>query len=128
MEDVFGGSVDYAMLVKHYGADPEPEKRYSPAKCIGAERRAIQGRPSPPPTSSGRTSASALSVRRLTNAFSKKLENHVAALGLHFMAYNLRKVHGDAQDDARRGGRSSPPALAGESRTWWPWLIQESGN
>lgn len=122
VEDAFGGSVDYAMLVKHYGADPEPEKRYSPAKCIGAERRAVQGRPDPAHVSTSYVERANLSIRmsvrrftRLTNAFSKKLENHSAALALHFMAYNFCRVHGTL--------KTTPAVAAGVARR--PWRIED---
>ena len=122
VEGAFGGSVDYAMIVKHYGADPEPQKRYSPAQCIGAERRAIQGRPDPAHVSTSYVERANLTIRmnvrrftRLTNAFSKKVENHAAALALHFMAYNFVRVHGTL--------KTTPAVAAGVARR--PWKIED---
>jgi hypothetical protein len=85
----FGGYVDYAMLVKIYGADPEAEKRYSPAKCISCESRHVSGNPDPKHINTSYIERQNLSLRmtnrrftRLTNAFSKKIENHTARLPL----------------------------------------------
>jgi IS1 family transposase len=100
VEDAFGSEVDYAMLVKLYGADPETEKRYSPAKCISAEPHIIQGNPDPALISTSFAERQNLTMRmgmrrftRLTNAFSKKLENHELAIALYFMHYNFARPH-----------------------------------
>ena len=100
MEDAFGADIDYAMLVKLYGQDAEGEKRYSPPVCITAERTPITGRPDPKHISTSYVERQNLTVRmglrrftRLTNAFSKKLENHACAVSLHFMYYNFARVH-----------------------------------
>lgn len=100
VEDAFGGDIDYAMLQKIYGSDPEGEKRYSPAKCIGAECRIVQGDPDPKHISTSYVERQNLSMRmsmrrftRLTNAFSKKVENHAAAVALYFVYYNFARVH-----------------------------------
>ena len=96
----FSGFVDYSMLVKIYGSDPEGEKRYSPAKCIGCERKRIVGDPDPNHISTSYIERQNLSVRmtnrrftRLTNAFSKRIENHMAAVALGYFAYNFIKIH-----------------------------------
>jgi IS1 family transposase len=98
--DAFGADVDYAMLVKLYGNDPEAEKRYSPAECIGLDVRVIQGDPDPAHISTSYVERQNLTMRmgmrrmtRLTNAFSKKVENLAAAVSLHFLHYNFARPH-----------------------------------
>jgi IS1 family transposase len=100
VDTVFRYDVDYAMLHKIYGADPAGEKRYSPAVCVGAEKRKITGKPDPKHISTSYAERANLTMRmhmrrftRLTNAFSKKVENHVAAVALHTMFYNFVRVH-----------------------------------
>jgi IS1 family transposase len=101
VEHAFGRDVDFAQLVKIYGHnDAESEKRYSPAQCIGAEPHVIQGKPDPKAISTSYVERQNLTMRmcmrrftRLTNGFSKKLENHVLALALHFMYYNFARSH-----------------------------------
>lgn len=100
IEDAFGSEVDYAMLVKLYGPEPQTEKRYGPAACIGAEKHIVQGNPDPSQISTSFAERQNLTMRmnmrrftRLTNAFSKKLENHVYALSLYFMHYNFARPH-----------------------------------
>lgn len=100
VDTAFGNDVDYAMLHKLYGADPQAERRYSPAKCIGAERRRISGNPDPNYISTSYAERQNLTMRmhmrrftRLTNAFSKKLENHAFSVALHQMFYNFVRIH-----------------------------------
>jgi len=100
VDAVFGDDVDYAMLVKIYGADPQAEKRYSPAKCIGADKQPKIGSPNSKHISTSFAERSNLTMRmhmrrftRLTNAFSKKVENHAHAVALHFMYYNFVRIH-----------------------------------
>lgn len=100
VEKTFGSDIDYAQLVKLYGQEPESERRYSPAKCIGANKQVIQGKPETRDISTSYVERQNLTMRmnmrrftRLTNAFSKKLENHVLALSLYFMHYNFVRPH-----------------------------------
>ena len=100
VEDAFGADVDYAMLVKHYGNEPEGEKRYSPAICTGATKRAVTGNPDSQHISTSFVARHNLTIRmqmrrytRLTNGFPKKLSNHVAAFSLFVMYYNFGRVH-----------------------------------
>lgn len=101
VENSFGMDIDYAMLRKVYGADPEAvETRYSPAKCLGSEVKYISGNPHPKHISTSYVERQNLTLRmhmrrftRLTNGFSKKLENHTHMVALHFMYYNFAKIH-----------------------------------
>lgn len=101
VEDAFGSEIDYAMLQKIYGVAPEGgEVRYSPAQCMGAKRAVISGMPDFKHISTSFTERQNLTMRmsmrrftRLTNAFSKKVENHEAAVALHFMYYNFGRIH-----------------------------------
>jgi IS1 family transposase len=100
VDAAFDDDVDYAMLVKLYGADPQAEVRYSPAKCIGAEKKPKIGNPDAKHISTSYVERSNLTMRmhmrrftRLTNAFSKKVENHAAAIALHTMYYNFVRIH-----------------------------------
>jgi IS1 family transposase len=129
VEDAFGMNVDYAMLQKIYGEDPQPQKRYSPAKCIGVKGEAIQGDPDPAHVSTSYVERQNLTMRmqmrrftRLTNAFSKKVENHAHAIALHFMAYNFVKPHGTLTKAAK--GTHTTPAMAAGVATK-PWAIED---
>nr|WP_320133919.1 IS1 family transposase [uncultured Holophaga sp.] len=100
VDGAFGLDVDFAQLVKIYGEGAHPEKRYSPARYIGAEKHTISGSPDPEKVSTSHVERQNLTMRmsmrrftRLTNAFSKKIENHEAAIALHFMYYNFARVH-----------------------------------
>jgi IS1 family transposase len=114
----FGDEIDYAMLQKIYGAEPAAEKRYSPAKCIGAERKIITGSPARQHISTSYVERQNLTMRmhmrrftRLTNAFSKKIENHACAVALHSMYYNFVRLH--------KTLRVSPAMAAGVTDRLW---------
>ncbi len=101
VEGAFGSDVDYAMLVKIFGAAPESMKgRYSPAECIGARKERIEGSPDPKHVSTSFAERQNLTMRmqmrrftRLTNAFSKKFENHMHMVALYTVWYNYVRQH-----------------------------------
>jgi len=99
VEGAFGADIDYAQLVKHYESTQE-ETRYSPAQCVGCERVRVMGGPDPRYISTSYVERQNLTMRmgmrrftRLTNAFSKKVENHAYQVALHFMHYNFARIH-----------------------------------
>lgn len=116
IENAFGIDVDYSMLVKLYGDTAEGQKRYSPAQCIGARKEVIRGNPDQKHISTSFAERQNLNIRmgnrrftRLTNAFSKKVENHFYALAIYFMHYNFVRIHQTL--------RMSPAMAAGVSKT-----------
>lgn len=118
VDTAFGGQVDYAMLVKLYGADPKGDHRYSPAKCNGTRKQKISGNPDASLISTSYVERQNLTMRmkmrrftRLTNAFSKKVENHAHAIALHFMHYNFARIHQTL--------RSTPAMRAGVTDHLW---------
>lgn len=121
VEEAFGAEVDYAMLIKQYGeppASPEAARRYSPSDCVGTRKDKITGNPDPKHVSTSYVERANLTMRmsmrrftRLTNAFSKKLQNHAHMVALYALWYNFVRVH--------KTLRMSPAMAAGiESRLW----------
>ena len=120
--DAFAGDIDYAILHKVYGADRPDSARYSPAVCIGCERAPMIGSPDEKHVSTSYVERANLSMRmsmrrftRLTNAFSKKIENHAAAIGLYFMWYNFGRIHQTL--------KMTPAMKAGIAVK--PWIVEE---
>ena len=119
VEGAFGADVDYAQLVKFYGNAPEgPTRRYSPADCTGIKKIKREGSPDPKHVSTSYVERQNLTMRmsmrrftRLTNGFSKKVENHLHALALYFMFYNFVRIHSTL--------RTSPAMAAGVSDRLW---------
>jgi IS1 family transposase len=116
VEGAFGADVDYAQLIKLYGAAPEGQRRYSPAECIGIRKTRIEGNPVKADVSTSYVERMNLNIRmgnrrftRLTNAFSKKIDNHLHMLSLYFCRYNFCRVH--------KSLRMSPAMAAGVSDT-----------
>lgn len=114
----FGIEVDYSQLVKLYGNNPEKEVRYSPAKCIGTVKNHVNGKYEPKNISTSYVERQNLTMRmsmrrftRLTNAFSKKVENLGHAVALHFMYYNFCRIH--------RSLRVTPAMAAGVTDRLW---------
>jgi IS1 family transposase len=117
-EQAFGGEVDYGQAVKIYDAEPAGAGRYSPPKVVRSEKTAIAGNPDEDLISTSLVERQNLTMRmsmrrftRLTNGFSKKVENHRAAVALHFAHYNFVRLHSTI--------RCTPAMAAGVSRHLW---------
>lgn len=118
--------VDYSLLIKHYrNAQHGQGGHYSPGVCTGVESRTMLGHPDPEHISTSFVERSNLSMRmgmrrftRLTNAFSKKVENHAHAVALHFMVYNFCRAHGTLTKKAR-GVHTTPAMAAGVTNRVW---------
>ena len=118
VEGAFGCDVDYAQLVKIYGPTITAPGRYSPAECTGIRKRTVEGKPDADHISTSYVERQNLTMRmhmrrftRLTNAFSKKVENHAHAVALHMMYYNFVRIH--------KTLRISPAMAAGVSDRLW---------
>lgn len=117
VEGPFGADIDYAQLVKLYGAAPDSAKgRYSPAECTGTRKRRVEGKPAIGDVSTSYVERQNLTMRmhmrrltRLTNAFSKKIDNHVHMVALYTVWYNFVRIH--------KTLRMSPAMAAGVSDT-----------
>jgi IS1 family transposase len=114
------GAVDYAMLVKLYGEPSvaSPERKYSPAECVGARKELVTGNPDKAHVSTSHVERANLTMRmsmrrftRLTNAFSKKVDNHIHALSLYFVWYNFARQH--------KAHKLSPAMAAGIADRLW---------
>ena len=117
VEQSFGADIDYAMLIKHY-CDAPGEGRYSPGECTGATQKRVEGRPDPAHVSTSYAERANLTLRmgsrrftRLTNAFSKKVENHAHSVAIHTMHYNFVRIHQTL--------RCTPAMAAGVTATLW---------
>jgi IS1 family transposase len=129
VERVFGTNVDYAQLIKQYGVEQSEDasptaRRYSPNTVTGQEVRVLNGNPDPAHISTSFVERNNLTMRmsmrrftRLTNAFSKKVENHAAMISLHFMHYNFARTHGSL-------GKNRTPAMAAGVADH-VWTVQE---
>jgi IS1 family transposase len=118
VEDAFGWDVDYAVLQKHYGTTESPNTKYSPAVCSGCSKEIVKGDPDPRHVSTSFVERQNLTMQmkmrrftRLTNAFSKKMENRAHAIALHFMHYNFARIHQTI--------RSTPAMKAGVTDHLW---------
>lgn len=122
VEGAFGADIDYAMLVKMYGEptgkDGTSQRRYSPAECTGIRKTRIEGKPDMAHVSTSYVERQNLTMRmhmrrftRLTNGFSKKVEQHANAVALHFMYYNFVKIHSSL--------RMTPAMAAGVTDKLW---------
>jgi IS1 family transposase len=129
VDALFRGRVDYGQVIKDYGKLNETEqRRYSPAECQGIEKRSVIGNPVESKISTSYVERQNLSMRmgnrrftRLTNAHSKRIENHVAALAIYFAHYNLCRPH---ETLTKAAGRKTTPAMAAGIEDH-PWSISQ---
>jgi IS1 family transposase len=121
VEDVFGADIDFAQLIKIYGeAKTKPERKYSPSEFVCAQQRPVAGRPDPKHVSTSYVERSNLTMRmavrrytRLTNAFSKKFENHVHMVAIYAVFYNWLRIH--------KSLKVTPAMEAGITDRVWEW-------
>jgi IS1 family transposase len=136
VEQSFGAAIDYAMLIKHYDAPVGAIGRYSPGECTGTEQRRVEGRRDPKHVSTSYVERANLTIRmgsrrftRLTNGFSKKVENHSHSVAIHTMHYNFVRIHQTL--------RCTPAMAAGVTPKLWElsdmvkvledWEAQQAG-
>lgn len=122
VDAAFGTDIDYARLIKVYGSDPNAERRYAPPVCIKSTTEIVSGDPDPSAISTSYIERQNLTMRmsmrrftRLTNGHSKKLENHLHALAIHYMHYNFARV--------QKGIGGTPAMAAGLAEK--PWTIEQ---
>lgn len=129
VDALWRNNIDYAQLIKDY-SDPSPEeqRRYSPAKCNSIEINVLNGEPDPDTISTSYVERQNLTMRmgmrrftRLTNGFSKKVENLAHAVSLHYMHYNFGRPHQSLRDD--KGRKITPAMAAGVSDH--PWSLTQ---
>lgn len=129
VENAFGTDCDYAMLQKIYGAPSDEEaRRYSPARCIGCEMKVVSGDPDPKHVSTSYVERHNLTMRmsmrrftRLTNGFSKKIENHAAMVAIYAVHYNFVRIH--------KSLRITPAMAAGlTDHVWKPRRSRADGR
>jgi IS1 family transposase len=120
VDSVFGEDIDYGQVHKNYAEEFKTEKRYSPATIVSTTLKIILGEPKKNRISTSHIERQNLTMRmqmrrftRLTNAFSKKLENHKAAIALHFFHYNFMRIH--------QSLRVTPAMQANITRHLWTW-------
>lgn len=120
VEKAFGGDIDYAQLVKIYGGEQTKQEaiKYSPVECVGCKKVVVTGNPKGSDVSTSYIERQNLTMRmsmrrftRLTNGFSKKVENHAHAIALHYMYYNFCRMH--------KSLRCTPAMAAGVVKTLW---------
>jgi hypothetical protein len=128
VDALWRNSIDYAVMQKQYGGGDE-DHRYSPAVCTGIDIRVIAGNPDADKISTSYVERQNLTMRmgmrrftRLTNAFSKKVENHAHTISLHFMHYNFCRPHQTLTKAA--GGKTTTPAMAA-GITRYPWSLTQ---
>jgi len=124
VDSLFRDNIDYSILHKLYGSDADTERTYSPSQCIGIDKRVIAGTPDLDMAGTSFVERQNLTMRmgmrrftRLTNAFSKKLENLTHAVNLHYMHYNFCRPH---QTLTKRYGKPTTPAMAA-GIAQYPW-------
>jgi IS1 family transposase len=127
VDALWRGTIDYAVVIKEYGHQDD-DHRYSPAVCTKIEIRKIIGNPDRDKIGTSYVERQNLTMRmgmrrftRLTNAFSRKIENHAAAVSLHFMYYNFGRVH---ETLSKRYGRPTTPAMAAAVARY-PWSVTQ---
>lgn len=129
VDALWRGNIDYGQVIKDYGKLHETDqRRYSPAECKGIEKKSIIGDPDETKISTSYVERQNLSMRmgnrrftRLTNAHSKRIENHTAALAIYFAHYNLCRPH---ETLTKAAGRKTTPAMAAGIETH-PWSLTE---
>ena len=124
VEQAFGSEVDFAQHIKYYGTDPGEPRKFSPPVVLAEDVRVIQGDPDPSRISTSYVERQNLTMRmgmrrftRLTNAFSKKVENHAAMVALHFMYYNFARPHQSLKDPYPR----TPAMATGVANHVWSY-------